>query len=857
MLKMKRKWITILLIVTLILSNCISIWAKDLSKNELEDEYIEEDNTGKVLLSDESDNNLMVNNDNVVEEETNLVPEISEMEKRGFEKTYFTETIIGTLQSVNLNNFTVKIDDKDYPVGSDFDIGIATEILINYESKVIIALLRENEIVSMNNILEVVYLKRELSSDINNLIYSDGKIDTKQFKGKVSYSLAVREPYSISDLNKVSDKNLISLSLGNMYLKAYGHGLYFEKGGGLSPNKSSIEIQINEILKWGETKEYSFDIYVEDDYKPESVTQSLTMETGVIADEERYFDTLHIPVGNIDLQREQQEAKKAERNSTEEISKAVECLDGLNIAFDDTRLMEYFTKTEVNNIKKCVTLWVADIVASTSLVHNDDNGVINTIRKKTGLTDDDIISSMLKKMGVNENVLTKVGNTKATTQITAIGKDRKKYTIYYSLDLGYNAFKGTAPYAGSGTFNYYIMIDGRKQKSYAPGIIAYTDINTFVNHLQKIAENNIKSAYGEVWWKKADKVAEMIVGETVCKVLKKRTGGTFSDNVFTLFANQTTNYTKKISVHCPVDVYVYDADGNICGEIVDNIVDSSYSSIYMYVDGTEKYFYLTEDDYTVRFLGNDTGEMQYTVEEYSDASLLRRTEYHNILLSDVKEYYSSIPDAVYLDNIVYDPVMDTGDVVSPSLDSWQDSLEKRVSTNGIALNQSEMTLNIGNEYKLSASVMPENATNKEVEWISKDETIASISDEGVIKAIATGETTIQSMTVDGGFVAECRVIVAKKQDYPLDKPGNGSSRPSTGNLSNKPVDSTNDSTTNVSIDTSAGNSLQTDTNDRYTKQTTKAVSVKTGDNNKLILWIFLCTVSIGIANYKRKENGIR
>ena len=349
----------------------------------------------------------------------------------------------------------------------------------------------------------------------------------------------------------------------------------------------------------------------------------------------------------------------------------------------------------------------------------------------------------------------------------------------------------------------------------------------------------------------------MIVGETVCKVLKKRTGGTFSDNVFTLFANQTTNYTKKISVHCPVDVYVYDADGNICGEIVDNIVDSSYSSIYMYVDGTEKYFYLTEDDYTVRFLGNDTGEMQYTVEEYSDASLLRRTEYHNILLSDGKEYYSSIPDAVYLDNIVYDPVMDTGDVVSPSLDSWQDSLEKRVSTNGIALNQSEMTLNIGNEYKLSASVMPENATNKEVEWISKDETIASISDEGVIKAIATGETTIQSMTVDGGFVAECRVIVAKKQDYPLDKPGNGSSRPSTGNLSNKPVDSTNDSTTNVSIDTSAGNSLQTDTNDRYTKQTTKAVSVKTGDNNKLILWIFLCTVSIGIANYKRKENGIR
>lgn len=838
---MKRRWIMILLIITMVLSNSTATWANDLSENDMEDEYIKENDTESVLITETGSNNdAIVYDENVVEETTGIASDAGSLFVDG------TETIIGTLQSINLNNFTVKIDDKDYQVDDEFDMGIATEIIYDHENKVVIAMIKENEIISMSDITEVVYPKVKWSTDVSNLTYSDGKVDRKKFTGKASISLNIQEPFTLSDLNKVEDKNLISLTLKDMYLEAIGYGLYFEKGGWFSSNQSSVEIKINETLKPGETKECSFDIYVEDNYVPEYVTQSLAMEAGVTVNGEIYSDMLHIPVGNLDLQREQQEEKEAKRNSTKELSKAVDSLNGLNIAFDDTRLMEYFTRTEVDNIKKCVYLWVSDIIASTSLVHNDDNGVINTIKKKTGLTDDDIMSSVLKKMGVNENALTKVGNTKAMTQIIATGKDGKKYTTYYSLDLRYNAFEGTAPYAGSGTINYYIMVDGRKQKSIASSMIAYTDINIFANQLKKVAESNIKSAYGEVWGKNADKVAEIIVGETFCKILKKATGGTFSDNVFNLFANQTTKYTQKGSLHCPVDVYVYDADGNICGVIKDNVVDPSYNSIYMYVEGIGKYFYLTEDDYTVRFLGNGAGEMQYTVEEYSDDVLLRRIEYHNIPLSNGKEYYGSVPDAVYLDNVVYDLVADTGDIISPSSDSWQDSLEKRVSTNGITLNQSEMTLNIGNEYKLVAGVMPANATNKEFDWTSQDETIASITDEGVVKAIAEGETLIQATTIDGGFVAECRVKVTQKTDKPANIPINAP-KPSTGNQSDTPVDNQGQSSVGETSDTLSSALSQTTTN--VTKQS-RTTSVKTGDTENLILWIILCMFSIGIVIFK-------
>lgn len=73
---MKRKWFAILLIVTLALSNSLSIWAKDLSKNELEDEYIEENDAEKVLITDDKNDN------NVAEEEANMVSETNEMEEK-------------------------------------------------------------------------------------------------------------------------------------------------------------------------------------------------------------------------------------------------------------------------------------------------------------------------------------------------------------------------------------------------------------------------------------------------------------------------------------------------------------------------------------------------------------------------------------------------------------------------------------------------------------------------------------------------------------------------------------------------------------------------------------------------------
>lgn len=303
--------------------------------------------------------------------------------------------------------------------------------------------------------------------------------------------------------------------------------------------------------------------------------------------------------------------------------------------------------------------------------------------------------------------------------------------------------------------------------------ITYANVGTFMTQLQSIAENSIKSVYNEAWGKNADKVAEMLAGKTFNDVLKRATGGTFSDNVFDLLKQPTNAYLKQMSVYCPVDVYVLDADGNVSGAIVDNKVDPSYDSVFMYVEGDAKHIGLVDDDYTIRLVGNGTGTMKYVVEEFDGSDLLRQIQYEDIPLRNGKAYYSSVPEGVYLDNAVYDPVSDTREITSSASDSWQDSLVKRISVADLSFSQSQMTIPIGEARQLRADIAPADVTNKMLDWESQDKAIATVTDEGLVTAVGAGETTIQAKTVDGGFTAQCKVTVTEKTANPMPPAASG------------------------------------------------------------------------------------
>ncbi len=77
---------------------------------------------------------------------------------------------------------------------------------------------------------------------------------------------------------------------------------------------------------------------------------------------------------------------------------------------------------------------------------------------------------------------------------------------------------------------------------------------------------------------------------------------------------------------------------------------------------------------------------------------------------------------------------------------------------GVTLNKSAVTVKVGETETLSATVKPDNAGNKNVEWSSENTTVASVSN-GKITGNKRGTTTVNATTEDGGYTAACSVTV--------------------------------------------------------------------------------------------------
>lgn len=87
----------------------------------------------------------------------------------------------------------------------------------------------------------------------------------------------------------------------------------------------------------------------------------------------------------------------------------------------------------------------------------------------------------------------------------------------------------------------------------------------------------------------------------------------------------------------------------------------------------------------------------------------------------------------------------------------------KVKVTEIKLNTDKIEIEEGTSFKLNVIVLPNEATNKEVKWTSKDEKISTVDKEGLVKAIKEGSTTITVESIDGKKTVNCEVIVKKKE----------------------------------------------------------------------------------------------
>jgi len=84
-----------------------------------------------------------------------------------------------------------------------------------------------------------------------------------------------------------------------------------------------------------------------------------------------------------------------------------------------------------------------------------------------------------------------------------------------------------------------------------------------------------------------------------------------------------------------------------------------------------------------------------------------------------------------------------------------------VDVTSVTLDQSELTIKTDNSAQLSASILPEEATNKLLSWQSLDETVA-IVEGGVVTAMAIGTTKVIVTALGGTDIADtCNIIVVQ------------------------------------------------------------------------------------------------
>lgn len=80
----------------------------------------------------------------------------------------------------------------------------------------------------------------------------------------------------------------------------------------------------------------------------------------------------------------------------------------------------------------------------------------------------------------------------------------------------------------------------------------------------------------------------------------------------------------------------------------------------------------------------------------------------------------------------------------------------------VSLSTESEALYIGEEFTLTATVLPEDAEVKDVKWSSSDKNVATVDENGKVTAVGIGDALITVTTEDGQKTANCEIAVIYK-----------------------------------------------------------------------------------------------
>ena len=176
---------------------------------------------------------------------------------------------------------------------------------------------------------------------------------------------------------------------------------------------------------------------------------------------------------------------------------------------------------------------------------------------------------------------------------------------------------------------------------------------------------------------------------------------------------------------------------------------------YRYVSRLKGQFGIPEETYHTEDDNTDTNNTQITFTGIYTEHEFTKGVYDGTSWSPAG-VKGIVVDARYglADISTFFDAIQTPDSIQVSPDPHHD-----VPVTGVTVVPTTGSVTVGEQLTITASVAPADATDKSVTWSSSDESIATVSEAGVVTGVAAGDATITVTTTDGGYQATCGVTV--------------------------------------------------------------------------------------------------
>lgn len=618
--------------------------------------------------------------------EVNEIPETEELFTDSVsEKKSEASIYVGNLEQIywpqsETEQFVFVIDGRKYNITNNVNLSID-----HFIGEQVVYTLADEKIDNIEPISELVQPCIAVNATPDSFFYQNGGYNTDKITATVriyckyqAYSEYFGESkYTKEELQEISGLSIpvkqVNLKIGD-HLNFGTTGMIFKK-----EITEVSENQINLSLK--NPISYKYDIYVENKYVPTETIEKSALSATLVKEDGTTVECKDaiISIGNQDQQQKQLVAKNKNTDKNKAFTEMQKNLMNCTAIALDANLDKYFSVEQINEMKRFIAVYAAEIinadyVEDTNFFHQ----VSDNLRKK-------VRDSILKKLHVTYSSFVFYRSTDIIINMEGETKNNGNVRIKFDIPMSSYSSGDNSPFAAMAQINYSVST-GNSSLLNGTGIITYANMETFANTML----DYLQIAYDEAWGDKANEIASMFVQEPIStlmdgdysgkiyKLARNATTGN-TTNVKSEAAKQTSNYIyrygKKVLVHCPVNVYVYDNNGTLCASVVDDTITDTSDEVFLVVNGDEKYVYLTKDNYKIKLEGTDHGTMEYSVEEYQDGECIRKVDTSNVPLEKGTEYTAQLPSTPRIDSSLYHLVTKDNNEIDETSDTYDDTDE--------------------------------------------------------------------------------------------------------------------------------------------------------------------------------------